>query len=70
MRITPPTVPGSERVSLETWLDFHRATLLMKCEGLSAEQLCTTSCPPSELTLIGLVRHMIGVEHWFHSFDG
>jgi hypothetical protein len=65
----PPTVPESERVSLETWLDFHRDTLLLKCEGLSAEQLSTPSCPPSDLTLIGLVRHMIGVENWFHRFD-
>jgi hypothetical protein len=69
-RTTPPTVPGSERVSLETWLDFHRDTLLLKCEGLSSEQLSTPSCPPSDLTLIGLVRHMTGVENWFHRFDG
>ncbi len=68
-RTPPPTLPGSERVSLETWLDFHRDTLLMKCEGLSAEQLSTPACPPSDLTLIGLVRHMIGVVNWFHRFD-
>lgn len=68
-RAIPPTLPASERESLETWLDYHRATLLMKCEGLGAEQLATASCPPSDLTLIGLVRHLIGVENWFHQFD-
>ncbi len=69
-RITPPTLPASERESLETWLEFHRTTLVMKCEGLTAEQLATASCPPSRLTLMGLVRHLTGVEPWFHAFDG
>jgi Protein of unknown function (DUF664) len=69
-RVAPPTVPDSERASLETWLEFHRATLLMKCEGLTPEQLITASCPPARLTLIGLVRHLTGVEPWFHAFDG
>jgi Protein of unknown function (DUF664) len=69
-RISPPTDPASERESLDSWLEFHRATLLMKCEGLTPEQLATPSCPPSRLTLIGLVRHLTGVEPWFHAFDG
>lgn len=69
-RISPPTVPASERESLETWLEFHRATLLIKCEGLIPEQLVVASCPPSGLSLIGLVRHLTGVEAWFHAFDG
>jgi hypothetical protein len=68
--MSPPTEPASERESLETWLEFHRATLLMKCDGLTSEQLATASCPPSRLTLIGLVRHLTGVEPWFHAFDG
>ncbi|HEY2507573.1 MAG TPA: DinB family protein [Streptosporangiaceae bacterium] len=69
-RISPPTQPASERESLEAWLEFHRATLLMKCEGLTPEQLATTSVAPSQLSLIGLVRHLTGVEPWFHAFDG
>ena len=24
---------------LDAWLDFHRATLLLKCDGLTADQL-------------------------------
>ena len=51
---------------LELWLDYHRATLLWKCEGLSPEQLAARSVPPSSLSLIGLVRHMAEVERsWF-----
>src|SRR3954447_1344089 len=68
-RFSPRTAPDDERQSLEEWLDYHRATLLMKCEGLAPAELDRASCPPSELTLLWLVRHMIGVEDWFHSFD-
>ena len=51
---------------LDSWLEFHRATLLMKCEGLTEEQLKTRSVPPSSLSLLGLVRHMTEVERgWF-----
>lgn len=48
------------------WLDYHRETLAMKCEGLTAEELCLKSVPPSTMSLIGLVRHMAEVErNWF-----
>lgn len=51
---------------LVAWLDYHRATLAMKCEGLTPEQLCERSVPPSTMSLIGLVRHMAEVERgWF-----
>jgi len=63
-------VPGDERDALESWLEYHRATLLTKCAGLTPEQLVTRSCPPSTLSLLGLVRHMAEVESWFHAFDG
>jgi hypothetical protein len=64
-RTDPPTV-SDERTSLQGWLDFHRATLLLKCAGLTAEQLKQHSVPPSSLTLLGLVRHMAEVEQsWF-----
>ena len=32
---------------LEGWLDYHRQTLLLKCAGLTAEQLRTPSVEPS-----------------------
>jgi hypothetical protein len=64
-RTDPPTVAG-ERESLDTWLDFHRTTLLMKGQGLSGEQLARRAVPPSSLSLLGLVRHMAEVERaWF-----
>ena len=64
-RIDPPFV-GSERLMLESWLEYHRATLLMKCAGLTDPQLKLRSAPQSSLTLLGLVRHMADVERgWF-----
>jgi len=57
---------GPERQMLQGWLDWHRQTLLTKCAGLTAEQLKTASAEPSNLTLLGLVRHMTEVERsWF-----
>ncbi|MBV1850864.1 DinB family protein [Catellatospora tritici] len=57
---------GSERTILDGYLDWHRTTLLHKCAGLTGEQLCQASTPPSNLTLLGLVRHMTDVERgWF-----
>ncbi|MEV0082117.1 DinB family protein [Saccharopolyspora sp. NPDC050642] len=51
---------------LRAYLDFHRATLAMKCEGLSDADLRRRSMPPSTLSLLGLVRHMAEVERtWF-----
>jgi hypothetical protein len=57
---------GSERAMLQSWLDWHRQTLLSKCAGLTADQLKTAAVPPSTLTLLGLVRHLTDVERsWF-----
>jgi hypothetical protein len=63
-RTEPPEV-ADERESLETWLDYHRATLLFKCQGLTAEQLVERSAQPSGLTLLGLVRHLAENERWW-----
>jgi Protein of unknown function (DUF664) len=64
-RSDPPTVAG-ERQALESWLDYHRATLLFKCQGLTGEQLALRAAEPSSLSLLGLVRHMAEVERsWF-----
>ena len=51
-----------EQEMLRDWLDWHRATLLRKCAGLDAAQLATRSMPPSNLSLLGLVRHMCDTE--------
>jgi uncharacterized damage-inducible protein DinB len=69
---TDPALTGPERELLDNWLDYHRNTLLIKCAGLSGEQLAQRSCPPSTMSLLGLVRHMAEVERgWFGDFaDG
>ena len=36
-----PPLNTDERTTLESWLDFHRATLAMKCEGLDDQQAAT-----------------------------
>jgi len=61
-----PAYSGPEQLQLESWVDYHRDTLLGKCEGLTEEQLKTRSCEPSTLSLLGLVRHMAEVEAWFN----
>lgn len=61
-----PPLNADERTTLESWLDFHRATLAMKCEGLDDEQAAVASVPPSGFTMTGLVQHMAEVErNWF-----
>jgi uncharacterized damage-inducible protein DinB len=64
-RIAPP-IFGTERETLRGFLDYQRATLAMKCDGLSDDELRRRSMPPSTLSLLGLVRHMAEVERtWF-----
>jgi uncharacterized damage-inducible protein DinB len=55
-----------ERETVLEYLRAYRLTLEMKCADLSAEQLAMRSVPPSTMSLLGLVRHMAKVEHyWF-----
>jgi uncharacterized damage-inducible protein DinB len=63
-RVDAPLV-ADERRALGAWLDYQRATLLWKLEGLDDEQL-RRPMVPSGLTLLGLVKHLTDVEHgWF-----
>ncbi|MGW1467417.1 DinB family protein [Streptomyces sp. NPDC002308] len=54
--------PEGELPTLQDYLKDYRLTLLMKCEGLSPEQLARRSVPPSTMSLLGLVRHLAEVE--------
>ncbi|MFE7531750.1 DinB family protein [Kitasatospora sp. NPDC057542] len=66
-RVDPP-MTADEAVTLTAFLDYHRGTLALKCEGLTDDQLRLRSVPPSNLSLLGLVRHMAEVEqYWFQS---
>jgi hypothetical protein len=57
---------GDDRPVLEGFLAWHRALLRHKCAGLTGEQLAQRAVPPSNLSLLGLVRHMAKVERrWF-----
>ncbi|MGZ5370987.1 DinB family protein [Aeromicrobium sp.] len=57
---------GDDRPMLESYLRWQRATLLNICAGLTGEQMAQQSVPPSNLSLLGLVRHMAKVERvWF-----
>ncbi len=61
----PPTdevAAADERSTLMTFLDYQRAILARKAEGLTDEQARTTACPPSDMTILGLIRHMADVD--------
>lgn len=61
-----PSLTGSERDTLGAFLDFHRATLAWKCDGVPPDRLRERTVPPSTLSLLGLVRHLTDVERgWF-----
>jgi hypothetical protein len=65
----PPTdgpLVGDDRRILEGFLAWQRSTLLNICAGLTGDQLAKRAVPPSNLSLLGLVRHMAKVERtWF-----
>ncbi|WP_152185917.1 DinB family protein [Segeticoccus rhizosphaerae] len=59
-------VPRGEQEVVLDYLRRYRLTFEMKCEGLDAEQLTRQSVPPSDLSLLGLLRHLARVEHhWY-----
>jgi len=65
-RVEPAMDGLDEREMLREWLDYHRETLLLKCDGLTPEQLGEHAVAPSTITLQGLIRHMTEVErNWF-----
>jgi len=65
-RRTEPAFVAGERESLEQWLDYHRITLVLKCEGLTDAQRKARPVATSLLSLHGILRHMADVERgWF-----
>ena len=57
---------SGERATLVRYLRDRRLTLEMKCEGLRPDQLALRSVPPSDMSLLGIVRHLAEVEqYWF-----
>ena len=66
---TRPVEDGDEWTTLTSMLDFLRATVVMKVDGLTDEQAFATPVPPSTLTLAGLVKHLSGTERFWFSID-
>jgi uncharacterized damage-inducible protein DinB len=55
-----------EREVLVRYIRDQRLTLELKCRGLDAAGMVMRSVEPSNLSLLGLVRHLAGVEqYWF-----
>ncbi|MFL6138936.1 MAG: DinB family protein [Frankiaceae bacterium] len=55
-----------ERATLLGYLRDQRLTLELKCSGLDPAGLASRSVPPSDMSLLGLLRHLAGSEHeWF-----
>jgi hypothetical protein len=60
---TDPPYTNPELAALNSWLDYHRATLLKKLDGLTEEQ-AGRPMVDSGTTLHGIVRHMTTLEQW------
>jgi hypothetical protein len=64
-----PPMSGSEKDMLTGWLRHARGTVDLKCEGLGAAELKNRPVATSDLSAIGLVRHLTNMEvsrlHWF-----
>jgi uncharacterized damage-inducible protein DinB len=57
---------GDDRPMLEAYLAWERTTFLNICAGLTAKQLALRPLPWSNLSLLGLARHLAKVERiWF-----
>jgi uncharacterized damage-inducible protein DinB len=62
---------GDDRPILEGYLAWERATLLNICAGLDGGQLATRPIASSNLSLLGIVRHLAKVERiWFRQRAG
>lgn len=59
-----PPVAAAEKEMLEAFLDYHRATLLCKTDGVSDETLRLPGTP-SGVTLLGMVKHLAYTERWW-----
>ena len=63
---TDPPAQADETTMLVAFLDYYRASLILKSVGLTDEQARACAVPPSDLNISGLIRHMAEVErNWF-----
>ena len=64
-----PIQHGSERATLESMLDFYRATVVNKVAGLTDSEAFTAAVSPSTLTPATVVKHLTGTERFWFSID-
>lgn len=62
--LNSPNTSGTEAQTLVEFLEYHRAVLRRKAEGLSDEHLRTPLAPTS-MTLGGMLKHLSCVEYWW-----
>lgn len=65
----PARERGTELEVLTSMLDHYRATVVLKVQGLTEEQARRRPVPASDLTVIGLVRHLAATERWWFPLD-
>jgi uncharacterized damage-inducible protein DinB len=66
MPIPYPSHGRGEKESLLLWLEFERDAIMDKIDGLTEQQARWKPAPTAN-SLIGIVNHLIYVEHWwFH----
>jgi uncharacterized damage-inducible protein DinB len=66
--VTPVDGPltGPDRPMVVAYLDWQRTTLHAVCAGLTPGQLAARPLPSTNLSLLGIVRHLTKVERtWF-----
>lgn len=67
-RADQPKPTGDPREDLVAWLGYQRHEFLRKLRDLDADQLAMWSVPPLELSVLGLVRHMRQMEHFYSAW--
>ena len=63
-----PTTGADLGVLLSDWLIYQRHEFTRKLRDLSPEGLAEWSIPPVELSVLGLIRHMTQMEHFYFSW--
>lgn len=60
---------ADELTMLKAYLEHYRETLELKCAGVAPLRLSDRTCPPSTMSLHGLIRHLAGVERWWFAIN-
>ena len=50
------------------WLGFQRQSFARKLRDLDASGVAAEAIPPLQLSILGLIRHMTQMEHWYLTY--